>query len=811
MRRTAVVPFLLSLLAAQEPSVDPFGHSRHGGEFDEGPRTAAYRMQGISEQVHFPIAGLSVEAQAFFDQGVCQQHGFWYFEAERSFRQVALLQPECAMAYWGMAMANVETWQRAAGFTAQAVQRSKDVPANERLWIDALATLYQIDDVLRADLQSSDAEKVKQAKVAVVAKKERDEKKLHREFLRGLETVVAACPDDIEAKAFTAIQSWRNVDHGIDISSHAAVDALLAQVFAKAPKHPAHHYRIHLWDREKGERALQSAASNGDSAPGIAHQWHMAGHIYAKLHRHPEAAWQQEASGRVDHAHMQRDRVMPFLIHNYGHNQEWLARSLSYGGRAAEALAVAKNLAELPRHPKWNKIEDGDDIAGYARARLVQVCEDLELWEDAVRLCHDGYLERSESVKSEVQRLGLLGRALFRLQRLDEAARVVADVDALLVKARAVRAAAMDKAESEAFAKKEDSTKTREAAAEAGREPSSSVRSVLDLQRELRAEELLAKGDAKAALVEFEAVGDLPKGLLADAHVAAGQPEKAIELLEKEVKERPHRLATSARLLIAYRAAGKPEFEARITELATLLREPWVAVDRGGLAKRCELLPRPGTGLTLNVDDEPLFPENMAMSFGADFGPRPLLASLGPIGWQPVANPGFHLPKVGFAEVGPSCQLALNPTGALFEQIGTSHTAQPQRARLVVFYLGFGCLHCVEQLKALRPLATAYAAAGIDVVAIGSESTEKAAAAVAALAVDERFPFPLLADGELAAFKAWRCYDDFEQMPLHGTFLIDADGKVRWQDLSFEPFVQFEWLLTESKRLLVLPAQAGSK
>ncbi len=42
----------------------------------------------------------------FFDQGVCQLHGFWYFEAERSFRQVAAVDPDCAMAYWGMARAN---------------------------------------------------------------------------------------------------------------------------------------------------------------------------------------------------------------------------------------------------------------------------------------------------------------------------------------------------------------------------------------------------------------------------------------------------------------------------------------------------------------------------------------------------------------------------------------------------------------------------------------------------------------------------------------------------------------------------------
>jgi len=42
-------------------------------------------------------------------------------------------------------------------------------------------------------------------------------------------------------------------------------------------------------------------------------------------------------------------------------------------------------------------------------------------------------------------------------------------------------------------------------------------------------------------------------------------------------------------------------------------------------------------------------------------------------------------------------------------------------------------------------------------------------------------------------------------MPLHGTFLIDAAGKVRWQDISFEPFTAVNFLLEEAERLLSLP------
>ena len=65
--------------------------------------------------------------------------------------------------------------------------------------------------------------------------------------------------------------------------------------------------------------------------------------------------------------------------------------------------------------------------------------------------------------------------------------------------------------------------------------------------------------------------------------------------------------------------------------------------------------------------------------------------------------------------------------------------------------------------------------------------------------------FPLLSDPSLEIFKAYRAYDDFEKTPLHGTFLIDGNGKIRWQNISYEPFMAPEFLLEEAKRLLSQP------
>ena len=87
-------------------------------------------------------------------------------------------------------------------------------------------------------------------------------------------------------------------------------------------------------------------------------------------------------------------------------------------------------------------------------------------------------------------------------------------------------------------------------------------------------------------------------------------------------------------------------------------------------------------------------------------------------------------------------------------------------------------------------------------MAISSEPLDSLKASLAKLSPSEPIAFPLAADPELAVFKAYRAYDDFENMPLHATYLIDAEGLVRWHDISYEPFTDANFLLDEAKRLL---------
>lgn len=66
------------------------------------------------------------------------------------------------------------------------------------------------------------------------------------------------------------------------------------------------------------------------------------------------------------------------------------------------------------------------------------------------------------------------------------------------------------------------------------------------------------------------------------------------------------------------------------------------------------------------------------------------------------------------------------------------------------------------------------------------------------------FPFPLVADPAKMVFRAYGARDDFEGAALHGTFLLDPKGRILWSDIAADPFMDLDFLLKESRRLLGL-------
>ena len=768
LRRLSLLSVLLCpvLSCADDAVVPPGGkpgHSTHGDAFDEGPRQAAVLLKGMGA-VSFPITTRSGDAQKFFDQGVAQLHGFWYYEAERSFRQAAKFDDAAAMPYWGMAMANVNNEKRAGEFMKQAVSRREKGSARERLYVDAASAYFS------------------------TGKKDDASNKARRTALvKALEKIVFEFPEDIEAKAFLLFQVWDNSQKGMPIASHAALAALAGEVLAKNPMHPgAHHYIIHLWNNEDDRRALKSAALDGQSAPGIAHIWHMPGHTFTKLHRYADAAWQQEAAARTDHAYMIATKLMPEQIHNYAHNNDWLVENLGFIGRVHDAIDLAKNMIELPRLSKAHKLvgkpgyveERGGFVMG--RRRLLDALVAWERWDDLLALDGGAYLPANEDRAEEAKRLRATGIAAFKTNDMKRGAEKTEAVRGLLAKEQQERTAKAAEAEAAAKGAKKPADQTKKAIADAQAPFTKKIEQIEKCVAELESYRALAEtpapaGGQPARLPSMlAALKDVPKVRLSQMQDQAGDKAKAAQLAREAAKEADGQVLPLANLAdILWRKGDRKEALDTFQKLRPLCAQ--ADLDQPVFTRL-----RPvAEELKLPADWRP------ALAWPADSGKRPDLASLGPFRWHPYRAPEWSLP----------------------DQTGETRLFGEFKGRptVLLFYLGSGCSHCIEQLNTFGPMAKEYADAGFNLVAVSTERAEDLHKTYALAKAEDGFPFPILADETLATFKAYRAFDDFETMPLHGTFLLDADGLVRWQDISFQPFTQAKWLLEESKRLLALP------
>ncbi len=811
------------------------GHSMHGETFNEGPRQAAYLMEGMGN-IQFDVSTSHGEAKKFFRQGVAQLHGFWYYEAERSFRQAAALDPNCAMCYWGMALANVNNRKRAESFIEEAVKRRDGASDREKMYIDAAKKRFS---------EKADGKKPSKKEIAEA-------------YSRDLEDIVLKYPEDIEAKALLALQLWENERNDSPIVSHVAINTILQEIFDKNPLHPAHHYRIHLWDKRKPSQALESAAMCGPSLPGIAHMWHMPGHTYSNLHRYQDAVWQQEASARVDHAHMMRDRIMPDQIHNFAHNNEWMIRNLIKIGRVQDAVNLASNMIQLPRHPKFNTLKGGS--AKYGRERLLQTLSVYRLWKEMLAAIDSGLIEQGEDSSDQVETLRHLGIAQGMLYQADEATKTLQELKERLKKVEGELRTIAEQDQPQLLAKRPDEgqppapesanaqpapaaspapatapapspSPATEPAAAATAPAATAAATPADATAPVACDDDKPAGDAAAkgtASTDKATEDDKKK---AEANRKRRDKERADKKKELEPQQKELREAIAAIEAVQASRAGKWDEAVALFDKAgswdKLLKVEWLAkadkFDKAIELAEAEIKANPNSVLPQAVATFVRWQSKGAQEARNDFDKlreaacvsdltTPVLARLTPLAGELGVDAAWAKPFKPQSDVGQRPELdKLGPFRYAPYQAPTweakSRSGEPVASNkyagkpvIVIFYLGFGCLHCMEQLQEFSPAADKFRTDGIELVAISSETPELLAKGIDNY--DKPLNLPLLSDADGNIFKSFRCYDDFEKKPLHGTFLIDAQGRVLWQDISYEPFKDEEFLLKEASRLL---------
>ena len=227
----ALLVCLTSGLSVSEEIVP--GLSRLGKPFDEGPRLKPWRMEGLGK-VAFPITTSNPEAQEWFNQGVALIHVYFWNEAERTFRWVLKLDPDCAMAYWGLSMST--HGKRARQFLDMALERRDKVSERERRWLEAWDA-RTVPDTAEELIQGVETRPTPRKRIYTEAR-----------------TAPTRLSNDVEFRLFHGHECYRRARRGRHSDDDRAPDRLacetvLQQVLETNPDHPgAHHYRIHNWD-----------------------------------------------------------------------------------------------------------------------------------------------------------------------------------------------------------------------------------------------------------------------------------------------------------------------------------------------------------------------------------------------------------------------------------------------------------------------------------------------------------------------------------------------------------------------------------
>lgn len=307
---------------AQKPAVCHIG--QHDHEYKMTVMAAPPLRTGLGSTT-LKMTTQSERAQQYFQQGVSLLHCFWDFEAYRAFKEAARLDPNAAMAYWGI---------------VQSITSYKAMEDEKKTALDKVKELLD---------KASDHEQY-----YLRGLQKQEEKDGHEEFAGEMEALIVKYPEDLDAKLFLAINS----DYGYDKDGRPHKGApyslmLVENVLASHPQNAAaNHYFIHVLEPGPfAERARHAADVLAALAPASGHMVHMPGHIYYKLGDQELARHSFLASMRVDREYMTAENVSTDDDWNYAHNLSYLIASDAEAGRYKEALEMAGKLDQLPANP----------------------------------------------------------------------------------------------------------------------------------------------------------------------------------------------------------------------------------------------------------------------------------------------------------------------------------------------------------------------------------------------------------------------------------------------------------------------------
>ena len=402
LRWMAVVLMGCSLVSS--PAVKAGGSQGYDTDSDVVEGQIAPRLQDLGAYEH-PITTSSPRAQLFFNQGLNLAYGFNHREARRSFQEVARLDPDNAMAYWGQALVvgpninapmDPEAEPEAYELVQKALSLKGGVSKKEQALIEALAARYSDDE-------------------------EPDRTALDEAYTNAMRKVHERYPENQDvatlfAESMMNLSPWNYwTPAGEPYPATAEFLKVLESVMERNPDHPgAAHLYIHAVEAVHPELAEEAADRLVGLVPGSGHLQHMPSHIYVRVGRYEDASHANTRAIAADEDYITQCRaqgIYPLLYYPHNIHFFWLASA--WEGRSADAMKAAFEVGEkigkdVDEMPEWGQVFAVVPL--YALARFGK-------WEEI--------MEQPEPPQTKTYWVGVWhyarGLASARTKRLDQA------------------------------------------------------------------------------------------------------------------------------------------------------------------------------------------------------------------------------------------------------------------------------------------------------------------------------------------------------------------------------------------------------
>ncbi len=275
----------------------------------------------------------NAEAQKEFERALAMLHSFYFPETVKAFTAIPQSDPQCAIAYWGLAVSNRPN-PLVGPFDAATLKRGLEYvekgeaigakTVHERDWLAAIKEYYKDYDRVDQDTRA-------------------------RNYRDAMERLAAKYPDDVEAKIFYALALNETFDHKSMEPLQKAV-RILEPLDKKYPDHPGiTHYLIHSYDFAPiAKGGLPAANKYAKIAPDAPHAQHMPSHIYSMVGLWNESIHSNVRSVEVATAYMTANK-MDGVLAGVPHSYDFMQYAYLQLGQDAKARSLIDETAKVTK------------------------------------------------------------------------------------------------------------------------------------------------------------------------------------------------------------------------------------------------------------------------------------------------------------------------------------------------------------------------------------------------------------------------------------------------------------------------------